>query len=82
MPAGLRQVAIGNHRGTDIGIQIQDPVRGESGTKEFGVRARSHKVDSVVSKLVDQQEVAPDVTFTMVGPFTFQWVIQPFDAER
>jgi len=44
--------------------------------------ARAHKVDPVGLDLVYQQEIAPNVAFPVIGPFAFQWVIQPFRAKR
>jgi hypothetical protein len=38
--------------------------------------ARAYKIDLVPVKLIDQQEIAPDMTLTMVRPFALQGVIE------
>lgn len=43
--------------------------------------ARAHKVDRVGLNLVNQQKIAANMAFPVIGPFPFQWVIEPFRAK-
>jgi hypothetical protein len=45
------------------------------------VGARPHKVDQLGLNLVNQQKIASDVAFPVIGPCAFQGVIQPLGAE-
>ena len=46
------------------------------------MRSCPHEVDCVAFELVDQQEVATDVAFAMVGPVAFEGVVEPFGTQR
>lgn len=61
---------------------LRDRTEYELILKQFGVRARAHKNDRVVVGFENQQEVATNVAFTVVGPVTLERVVKPFGAER
>ena len=42
-----------------------------SATKQIRMRASAHKIQLIAFKLVDQQKVATDMAFPVVGPFAF-----------
>src|SRR5690349_13649813 len=42
------------------------------------MRAGANEDDRIPLNLIDEQEVAADVTFAVVAPFTLEWMIQPF----
>ena len=50
--------------------------------KQVSVCARSYEDDGITFKLVNQQEVATNMAFTVVGPFTLQSMIQPLWPQR
>ena len=54
--------------------------------KKFSVSASADEdynlVCSGTLELVDKQEIAADVAFAMVDPFTFQCMIKPFGSKR
>ena len=49
--------------------------------EQTGIGARAHEVDGVAFQLVDQQEVAADVAFTVIGPIPFDRVVQPLGSK-
>ena len=53
-----------------------------SPTKKLRMRSRPHEVDRVPLQLVNQQEVAANVAFPVVGPVAFERVILPLSAKR
>ena len=50
-----------------------------SAAKQLRMRPGTHKVDDVALHLVNQQEVATDMTLPLISPLTFQCVVQPLD---
>lgn len=46
------------------------------------MRPRPHEVNRVSFNLVNQQEVAANVAFPVLGPFAFERVVQPLSAQR
>ena len=46
------------------------------------MRSRPHEVDHVSLHLIDQQKVAADVAFPVIGPIAFECVVQPLSAQR
>ena len=59
-----------------------DSIWKSSIAEKFGVGARTNKVNPVGVDLVNQQEVAADMAFTVICPFPFQAVIQPLRGKR
>ena len=51
-------------------------------TEQLRMRSASNKVDPVCFHLVDQQKVAADMAFAVIGPIPLQRVIQPFRTQR
>lgn len=45
------------------------------------MRPSPHEVNRISFKLVNQQEVAANVAFPVVGPIAFERVIQPLSAK-
>ena len=54
--------------------------------EQIGMRADAHKDDLLIHtaalQLVDEQKVAADVAFAVVGPVADKCVVQPLRAER
>ena len=50
--------------------------------KKLRMRPRPHEVNRVSLKLVNQQKVAANVAFPVVGPIAFECVVQPLSAQR
>ena len=49
--------------------------------EQFGVTSGSHENNGVRFDPVDQEKVAANVAFAMVGPVTLQRMISPFGAQ-
>ena len=45
------------------------------------MRAGAHEVDVMTPHLVNQQEVAPNMAFPVIGPLALQCVVQPLGAQ-
>ena len=56
-------------------------MQGRSVAEKLGVRARADKVDRVGLNLVNQQEIAADMAFAVIGPSTLQGMVQPLGAK-
>jgi hypothetical protein len=50
--------------------------------EQFRMRSGPHKVDGIALHLENQQEVATDMALPMIGPLTFQSVVQPLGPQR
>src|SRR6185295_4468073 len=46
------------------------------------MRTGAHEVELISIDLIDQEEVATDVTFTVITPFPFQGMIEPLWTKR
>jgi len=49
--------------------------------KKVRMSSSAHEIQTVSVKLINQQKVAADVTLSMIAPFAFQWMVQPFSAK-
>ena len=50
--------------------------------KQLGVRTGADEIDLVSVNLIDEEEIAADVAFAMVGPIACQGVVAPFGGPR
>jgi hypothetical protein len=50
-------------------------MQGRSAAEELGMRARAHKVDRVGLNLVNQQEIAANMAFAVIGPSALEGMV-------
>ena len=56
--------------------------KNRSPAKKLRMRSSPHEVNRVPFNLINQQKVAADVAFPVVGPIAFERVVQPLSAQR
>ena len=46
------------------------------------MRTRPNEIDTILSHLVDQQKISANMAFTVVRPYPFECMVEPFGAKR